>query len=638
MIGLKFGSLTSVEPISSLGSSKSIQWSCKCGKHKIIRINHVTSGRIITCGLCNLKDSQFWKTVKFGKLRILNPEPLHFNSGKIRTWICDCGNQISLSIIEVTSGKRTSCGKCNLKDSQFWKTVKFGKLRILNPEPLHLNSHTIVTWICDCGNYIDHTVVKVTTHQVQSCGKCNLINLNRKFHNLTAKDQSIVKAGSNRKITWICDCGKEVNSKIYNVVNGHTKSCGKCNLKDLQFWTTHKFGKLRMKTPELIHLNSHKIVTWICDCGNETNSKISNVTNGITKSCNNCFTTIFDWYIKNQDIIKQLVTPIKPEDIPIGGVTALEIIYKKHVPFKATCPICNRKYQPRWDMIRQGESITCGCTSNSSSTFQIEIFKFINQVCSEAQLEYTLGKFKYDIGIPHQLVVECHGLRWHSNEYSKKLDKIKYEVAINHQYTYLLIYEDEWLDKKPIFKNLIQNVIHNNQYISIRIKQCEIKQITNQESDPFYEQYHYIGKARAKVHYGVFYQNQLLACISFSKPTRQTSKYEWELIRMCSHSDYQIHGIWSKLLKLFITKYQPSSIVSFSDNRLFTGEVYKKIGFKYDGEVKSDYYWTKNKKRYHKSNLKKTNQEKSTNLTETQLRENQGFSKIWDLGKKRWVI
>jgi len=634
MNGFKiFGNLTALEPIPSLGSSKKIIWICKCQKKKSIRINHVTSGRIKTCGSCNLKDIEFWKQTKFGKLRMKEPESIHFNSGKVVVWICDCGREISISVIKVTSKIRTSCGSCNLKDIEFWKQTKFGKLRMKEPELIHLNSHKTMTWICDCGRETSHIVSNVTRGQVKSCGACNLIYLDQKFGHLIAKFPLTVKPGSNKKIIWICDCGREVNSKIYNVIRGHTRSCGSCNLKDIEFWKQTKFGKLQMKEPRLIHLNSHKTVTWVCNCGNETNSKISNVTNGITKSCGKCFETIYDWYTINRNIIKKLKTPIQPNEIPIGGIQALEIIKRKHISFLAICPICSRQYQPRWDMIRQGESITCGCTSNSSSTSQIEIFNFLKKFSPESELEFKIDKFKFDIGIPNFIVIEYHGLNWHSNQYSKKLDKIKYQTAIQKNYRYLLIYEDEWLDKKEIFQNLIKNLINYSGH-KLRIQQCVIKQITNKETDPFYEQYHYIGKARAKVHYGVFYQNQLIAAISFSKPTRQTSKYDYELTRMCSHPNYHIHGIWSKLLKLFISEYNPMSIVSFSDNRLFTGKVYEKMGFVFDGNVRPDYYWVKNKKRFHKSKLRISQQ----SLTEIQLREKEGYKKIWDLGKKRWIL
>ncbi len=121
--------------------------------------------------------------------------------------------------------------------------------------------------------------------------------------------------------------------------------------------------------------------------------------------------------------------------------------------------------------------------------------------------------------------------------------------------------------------------------------------------------------------------------MAFKTPTRQ-SGHPWELVRMTSDPRFRVHGIWSKLLAEFIKSYNPASIVSFSDNRLFQGGVYEKIGFKFDGEISSDYYWAKHKKRFHKSGLRKPPGHVGT---EHDLRTSQGYTKIWDLGKKRWV-
>jgi predicted acetyltransferase len=106
---------------------------------------------------------------------------------------------------------------------------------------------------------------------------------------------------------------------------------------------------------------------------------------------------------------------------------------------------------------------------------------------------------------------------------------------------------------------------------------------------------------------------------------------------MASDPAYRVHGIWSKLFTEFIRNQSPISVVSFSDNRLFSGGVYEKMGFRYDGEVLPDYYWIRNGSRYHKSAMRKTTAEKMSGLTEKILRENQGYRRIWDLGKKRWI-
>ncbi len=235
-------------------------------------------------------------------------------------------------------------------------------------------------------------------------------------------------------------------------------------------------------------------------------------------------------------------------------------------------------------------------------------------------------------------MIELNGIKWHSNERSKIHDLKKKSIAEENGYQLITIFEDEWKKRNQIIKEILKTKLFSSKnLIFLRPNKCQIKQISSSTANTFYEQFHYIGRCKSIINYGVYFENKLIACASFSHPTRQ-SKYEWELVRMASDSAYRVHGIWSKLLKRFIHEHSPESIVSFSDNRLFSGGVYSKIGFRFDGEIPPDYYWTIGNDRYHKSNLRKTEEERKSGLTETQLREAQGYRRIWDLGKKRWVI
>ena len=153
-----------------------------------------------------------------------------------------------------------------------------------------------------------------------------------------------------------------------------------------------------------------------------------------------------------------------------------------------------------------------------------------------------------------------------------------------------------------------------------------------------YEKYHYIGAGVAKFYIGCYYDNKLIACASIKKPTRQSSG-DWEISRMVCNYNYKVHGLWSYILKWITNnKLISGKLITFSDNRLFNGKVYNKMGFCKDKDIKPDYYWTDNNKRYHKSALRKTNVEKKTGLTEIQLRHNQGFKRIFDYGKIKWSM
>jgi hypothetical protein len=386
-----------------------------------------------------------------------------------------------------------------------------------------------------------------------------------------------------------------------------------------------------MKDPHEISSGSNIKVKWICDCGQETLAKVVNVTTGNTKSCGKCMNRAQAWYSKNKDDLLKLKTPICLNDFPKGLIYPMEDIISTGIPFKTQCYVCGSEYTPRFGDIKKGVSLTCGCTTFRTSSAQRGIADFVESLGLSVQMEHEVNKLKYDIFIPTKnVVIEYNGLRWHQDG---NRDFIKYTNALKHDLKYVMVFEDEWLKANDRVKNLLQYRLGAKSPKSIRPKKCEIRSITHQKADEFYSLYHYIGPCNARINYGVLLEDKLVSCISFKRPTRQ-SKFEWELVRMVSHQDFRVHGIWTKLLGKFILEYKPESIVSFSDNRLFSGSTYQTIGFVNDGTVKPDYYWCKGTHRFHKSGLRKPKGEKRT---ESELRESDGYRKIWDVGKTRWV-
>jgi len=561
---------------------------------------------------------------------------------KLAYFDCSCGHDNVLKCwSKVIRGHTKTCGKCNLLTADHFKNTKYGKLTMRDPHDFTRGSNKKVWWICDCGNQTFIQVNVVTRSGIKSCGKCNVLTKEhfefKKYYKLRMKDPISIHSGSGQKVWWVCDCGKEVFLSVIDVTRFHAKSCGKCSVLSKTHWETTKFGRLRLADPIDLCVYSNKKVWWICDCGNRVCCIVQNVVRGRTSSCGRCRQNIDNWYAQNKNAIKQLKTPIDPTQIPQDGLVSLDVIDKMRKPFRAICGSCGSEYEPRWEKIKLGISLTCGCSTNRISSAQKEIANFIESLGLKVKLEHQVGSLVYDIFISsNNLLIEYNGLRWHSQNQSKSRDKTKYQNAIHAGFKYVMIFEDEWLSNKQKVEQLLKNRLNLNVCVSVKPSKCDIRKIKSNETDRFYQIYHYIGTVKAKINYGVFYDGKLIACVSFKKPTRQ-SKRDWELVRMTSDPNYRVHGIWSKLIKLFTCEYS-GSIVSFSDNRLFSGIVYQKMGFKFDGEVPPDYYWVKGNKRYHKSGLRKTRHEKTLGLTETQLREAQGYRRIWDLGKKRWVF
>jgi hypothetical protein len=137
-----------------------------------------------------------------------------------------------------------------------------------------------------------HEMLWLNENFLAKSGKYDLISAleisSKKFGKLRVKIPQSIKPGSNKKIEWICDCGREKFITIYKVMSGHTKSCGLCNVIAAVNMVLKKFGKLRIKTPQDILPGSHKKIEWVCDCGREKFIRIDYVLLGDSTSCGQC--------------------------------------------------------------------------------------------------------------------------------------------------------------------------------------------------------------------------------------------------------------------------------------------------------------------------------------------------------------
>lgn len=630
------------EPITKGSSTKPVEWQCDCGKTFWKPPVWISNGSVTSCGKCFVRPIEFWASSQFGSLRMKNPVDANENSSRKVLWICSCGKEVLARIILVTHGRRKSCGKCDVASSVYWEETKFGKLRMERPVSIHKGSGTVVTWLCDCGNSTRVSVGRVTSGVTSSCGKCSWLGsefwASTRFGKLSMKNPELVAPHSDKKVEWNCECGRVASIMVHHVFSGATQSCGKCDWVDLSFWNGRKFGKLSIEAPIEIGLRSSKKVRWNCACGGSKVASICLVTAGNVKSCSKCYDRGLDWYESNRQQLVAIETPIQPESVPKGWIVLLEPVILMKSPVQALCGACKSPYRVRWYDVKTGRALTCGCITFRISKPNLEIVAFLESLGLRPSTEFKIGRYKYDVAIPEsKLLVELNGLRWHSFPSSRKRDLEKFRSAVDNGWKCISIYEDEWSRKRSQMETLIRNSLGLSRSQPVRLSACSLIRADSKAADSFYESFHYIGGCQSSLNYAITHDGSMIACASFKKPSRQ-SEYDWELVRMASHPSFRVHGVWSKILKVFLKDHPEESIVSFSDNRLFSGGVYEKIGFQFDGDVSPDYYWVKGVKRFHKSGLRKKNEERMSGKTESQLRTEQGYRKIWDVGKKRWIL
>lgn len=321
------------------------------------------------------------------------------------------------------------------------------------------------------------------------------------------------------------------------------------------------------------------------------------------------------------------ITPVFSFEDYVGKQNDLE--YKWH------CKNCNTEF---YDMLYHGKEIPrcpkCNPILISDSNGEKELREFVNGIKYKDKYEIDAYIEELKIGF------EFNGLYWHSsavkpnNYHVKKTNYFKEKgIRVYH------IYEDEWYYKNDIVKSIINTKLGKyNKKIFAR--KTEIKLVETKEAVDFQNNNHLQGAAPASVKVGLYYDDLLVSLMTFSK-SRFDKKYEWELVRYVNKKGHIIVGGANKCFKYFIRNYNPKSILSYSDERIFDGGMYEKLGFKLTHITHPNFYYIDNKNnRYHRTMFQKHKLIKMSyydkELTEQEIMEKNKFYRLYDCGNKAW--
>jgi hypothetical protein len=255
----------------------------------------------------------------------------------------------------------------------------------------------------------------------------------------------------------------------------------------------------------------------------------------------------------------------------------------------------------------------------------------------------VLGGKELDIYIPDlKLAIECNGIYWHSEIAGKKsktyhLDKT--ESCAQKGIRLIQVFETEWNDRKDIVKSIVSV----KKDVVIYARKCNIVTLDRSTEREFLESNHIQGYVASKVCYGLEYNGEIISMMSFGSP-RYSKKYEWELLRYSNRIDVAISGSANKLFKHFCETNAPETVVSYSDRRLFTGDVYEKLGFDFMHNSSPNYFYLhwnnkylESRQKYQKHKLSSLLEAYDPNLSEWENMQNNGYDRIWDCGNSVWV-
>jgi hypothetical protein len=292
----------------------------------------------------------------------------------------------------------------------------------------------------------------------------------------------------------------------------------------------------------------------------------------------------------------------------------------------------------------------CYPISDNSSIKQIELFNFINENYNGCIIQNDRNiatPYEIDVYLPDlNIGFEFNGIFWHSDKF--KDDNYHYKknkIAIDNEIKLYTIWEDDWNIKRDICKSFILNKLSKS--IKIGARKTEIRNVKYLESKRFLDENHLQGDVKSSIRLGLFYENELVSLMTFSKLrlplNRRIVKNNdvYELTRFCSKLNMVIVGGSSKLLKNFISEYNPKEIQTYSDNLISDGNLYKSLGFSYIHESKPGYWYLINGIRHHRFNWRKqklASMGYDVNKSEREIMLELGFYRIYNAGNKKWIM
>lgn len=310
--------------------------------------------------------------------------------------------------------------------------------------------------------------------------------------------------------------------------------------------------------------------------------------------------------------------------------------------FTLQCKTCNiiddyDLSNGKWKRIR------ChGCMPGSYSVCEKELYNYINNIIPSTN-NYTFNEHRYggrelDIYIPSKnIAIEYNGLYWHSeqNGKDKSYHLNKTTLCESKSIRLIHVFEDEWLYKEQIVKNRLRSILGETKY-SIYARKCEVREIPNTQARTFIDKYHIQGYVNSPIRLGLFYNNRMVACMTFGK-RRFDKKDGFELVRYCTVANFRVLGGAGKLLKHFERNWNPTTLISYADRRWSQGGVYKSLGFEFVRNSTPNYWYFKHSVRYNRIQFQKHKlKEKLTNfdpnLTEYENMKLNGYDRIWDCG------
>ena len=267
----------------------------------------------------------------------------------------------------------------------------------------------------------------------------------------------------------------------------------------------------------------------------------------------------------------------------------------------------------------------------------------LNGVGISVEMEFRIEDKQYDIHIVGtNILIEINptythnviGNHWNKDGLSSDYHINKTAIAAANGYRVIHIWDWDNIDK------IVQLISPKTK---IYARNCELRKISKFDYVEFTSKYHLQGPTKGfSLCLGLYYNDMLVEIMSWGKP-RFNKNYEYELLRLCSHSDYRIVGGAEKLFKHSIDILHPANIISYCDLSKFSGEVYHRLGMELLRINSPQEVWSQGKERVLSTTLRQLGYDKlfdsnyGKGTSNEQLMIEHGWLPVYDCGQAVFV-
>jgi hypothetical protein len=202
-------------------------------------------------------------------------------------------------------------------------------------------------------------------------------------------------------------------------------------------------------------------------------------------------------------------------------------------------------------------------------------------------------------------------------------------------YTALVFFMDELLTNRDLIKSMIIAKAGMPGLVKIAARRCDVVTLTAKSAAEFFKYNHISGHTAGQLYLGLQHADQIVAAISMRQPFTKKYLETIEIARFAVLRGHSVMGGFSKLLAAVKAELSGRyrKILSYSDLRYGTGNVYVVSGFSEVGHTKPDYYYTDGISRYHRFKYRASGEK-----SEREIALQAGVYRMYGVGSKIYEL